>query len=209
MQKKSACPARQRASFPEHEKKQPWLSLLLEAYLVTDQGISESIQREEKQGRQLACAQGCAACCKSHETIPVYPLELMAMSWYCVEIIDGELRDKLKHQLRNLENLNSCPFLIDNSCSLHVIRPMACRNFNVFNTQCSEGEDAFYTRRADVLTPIKKYNDEAFNIMLPFYGIKNKTERRKMIKNGGMHQLAKVMRDLNWQTLADKMDAFG
>jgi len=59
-----------------------------------------------------------------------------------------------------------------------------------------------------VLTPIKKYNDDAFNIMLPFYGIKNKAERRKMIKSGGMHQLAKVMRELNWSTLADKMDAF-
>lgn len=208
MSQQSAYPAPSRVSFPEFEQRLPWLSILMDAYLITDQGISESIKREEKQGKKLACARGCATCCKSHETIPVYPLELMGMSWYATEVLDGELRERLKTQLRNLENLKSCPFLIDNACSIHAVRPMACRSFNVFNSQCSEGEDAYYTRREDVLTPIKKYNDEAFNIMLPFYGVKNKAERRKMIKTGGMHQMAKVMLDLNWSTLADKMDAF-
>ncbi len=203
-----AYPAPRRVSFAEHEERLPWLSTLMDAYMVTDQGITESIKREEKQGKKLACARGCASCCKSHETIPVYPLELMGMSWYATEIIDGELREKLKTQLRNLDTFQSCPFLIDNACSIHAVRPMACRSFNVFNKQCAEGEDAYYSRREDVLTPIKKYNDEAFNIMLPFYGVKNKTERRKMIKTGGMHQMAKVMRELNWSSLADKMDAF-
>ncbi len=208
MQQQCAYPTPERVRFPEHEQRLPWLTRLMDAYLVTDQGISEGIKREEKQGKLLACAQGCAACCKSHETIPVYPLELMGMSWYAAEVLEGELREQLKTQLRNLDTVQSCPFLINNTCSIHAVRPMACRNFNVFNKQCVIGEDAYYTRREDVLTPIKKYNDEAFNIMLPFYGIKNKAERRKMIKSGGMHQLAKVMRELNWSTLADKMDAF-
>jgi len=157
--------------------------------------------------KKLACARGCASCCKSHETIPVYPLELMGMSWYAAEVLAGELRDSLKTQLRNLQQIKSCPFLIDNACSIHAVRPMACRSFNVFNSQCREGEDAYYTRREDVLTPIQKYQDDAFNIMLPFYGVKNKAERRKMIKGGAVHQMAKVMLDLNWSALADKMDA--
>lgn len=157
----SAYPTQQRVSFPEHEKKLPGLSVFLDAYLVTDQGISEGIKREEKQGKSLACSQGCASCCQSHETIPVYPLELMAMSWYVIEVIEGELREKLKNQLRHSDDLKTCPFLINNSCSIHAVRPMACRNFNVFNTSCAEGEDAYYTRREDVLTPIKKYNDDA------------------------------------------------
>lgn len=29
-----------------------------------------------------------------------------------------------------------------------------------------------------------------------------------MIKNGGTHQLARVMRDMNWQILVEKMNAF-
>ena len=207
-QQNTAYPPPERVSFAEYEQRLPWLTLLMDAYLITDQGISEAIKREEKQGKKLACARGCAACCKSHETIPVYPLELMGMSWYATEVLEGELRERLKTQLKNLHSIQSCPFLIDNACSIHPVRPMACRSFNVFNKQCAEGEDAYYTRRQDVLTPIKKYTDDAFNVMLPFYGIKNKAERRKMIKAGGMHQMAKVMRELNWSTLADKMGAF-
>ncbi len=208
MSQAAAYPPAQRVNFNEHEQRLPWLTILLDAYLITDQGISESIKREEKQGKKLACARGCASCCKSHETIPVYPLELMGMSWYAAEVLAGETRDSLKTQLRNLEQIKSCPFLINNACSIHAVRPMACRSFNVFNSQCREGEDAYYTRREDVLTPIKKYQDDAFNIMLPFYGVKNKAERRKMIKSGAVHQMAKVMLDLNWSTLADKMDSF-
>jgi len=203
-----AYPPPERVSFPEFEQRLPWLTTLMDAYLITDQGISEAIKREEKQGKKLACDKGCASCCKSHETIPVYPLELMGISWYAAEVLAGELRQKLKEQLGQLETQQSCPFLLDNACSIHPVRPMACRSFNVFNKQCSSGEDAYYTRRKDVLTPIKKYNDDAFNIMLPFYGIKNKAERRKIIKTGGMHQMARVMRELNWSTLADKMQAF-
>ena len=168
-QQASAYPAPQRIRFPEHEKKLAWLSVLMDAYLVTDQGISEGIRREEQQGKSLACAQGCASCCESHESIPVYPLELMGMSWFAIEILEGELREQLKAQLDNLEKVKSCPFLINNTCSIHSVRPMACRNFNVFNKPCEKGEDAYYTRREDVLTPIKKYNDGAFEIMLPFY----------------------------------------
>ena len=38
---------------------------------------------------------------------------------------------------------------------------------------CTEGEDAYHTRRPDVLTPIHDYADEAFDVLLPFYGIQN------------------------------------
>ena len=75
-----------------------------------------------------------------------------------------------------------CPFLIDNACSIHPLRPLACRNYNVFGQQCAEGEDAYYTRRGDVLTPHQKNTDLAFDTMLPFYGAKNKAERRRIKK---------------------------
>jgi Fe-S-cluster containining protein len=207
-QSQMAYPPPHSIHFTEHEERLPWLTILMDAYFIIDKGISEAIKREEKQGQRLACARGCSSCCRSHETIPVYPLELMAMSWYATEMIEGEIRQKLIHQLQQLESLNTCPFLIDNACSLHIVRPIACRSFNVFNQQCAKGEDAYYTRRADVLTPIKKYMDEAYNVMLPFYGIKNKLERRKCIKTGSIHQVAKVMRELNWSSLADKMNTF-
>jgi uncharacterized protein len=150
-----------RLVFPGDEARLPWLPMLLEAYHITDRGVAEGIRREEAQGRKLACHKGCAACCRSHKTIPVYPLELMGISWCAVEKLESGVREKLKTQLSSHKSGEACLLLVDNLCSIHPMRPMACRPFNLFSQVCTEGEDAYYTRRQDVLMPIKKYTDEA------------------------------------------------
>ena len=198
----------QRVKFSEEEITFPWLSVLLDAYFAIDKGVSTAIEREQKSGREIACAKGCSSCCRTHQDIPVYPLELMGMSWYVIEKLEPPLREQLKSQLENFENIDSCPFLLDGACSIHPVRPIACRQFNVLDKACEEGEDAFHTRRKDVMQPIEHFTNEAFDIMLPFYGIKKKAERRKAIKKGALHALAKVMRDCNWETLPNKMAAF-
>lgn len=197
-----------RLSFPDDESRQAWLPLLLEACAIVDAGINEAIRREEKQGRSLACHKGCAACCRSHTTIPVYPLELIGINWYVVEKITAPAREQLTQQLRDHKKGESCPLLVENACAVHPLRPMACRQFNVFDTVCKEGEDAYYTRRADVLTPIRNYADEAFDVLLPFYGIKNSGERKRMIQNGEIHRLVKVLQEYDWPKLAERMQAF-
>lgn len=198
----------QRLSFPSDENRFPWLSILLDAYNIIDQGVSSAIGREQKQGRELACAKGCSSCCTTHQDIPVYPLELMGMSWYIIEKLQSPLREQLKQQLLNIENVNTCPFLLEGFCGIHPVRPIACRQFNVLDKACADGEDAFHTRKKDVMMPIEHFTNKAFDTMLPFYGIKRKAERRKAIKQGALHSVAKVMRDCNWQTLPEKMDAF-
>lgn len=197
-----------RLRFTPEEAAFPWLAPLLDAYHIADIGVAEGIRREEDKGKILACAKGCSACCRSHTTIPVYPLELVGMTWFAAEKIESPTRDKLKAQLRDHRNGQPCPFLMDGICSVHPMRPLACRHFNVFGRPCAEGEDAYHTRRQDVLTPIPKYKDEAFFTMLPFYGVQRKTERRKLIKSGALHQMARVLQECNWSTLADKMDEF-
>ena len=197
-----------RLSFVEDEAIHPWLASLLDAHGIADQGVAEGIAREEKQGRKLACRKGCAACCRSHKTIPVYPSELVGLSWYVTEKIHGPVRERLKAQLQSHNKGDACPFRVDDVCAVHAMRPMACRHFDVFDRVCDEGEDAYYTRRQDVLTPIKRYMDGALDAMLPFYGITKKAERRKAIEAGALHQLARMMQDLGWSTLADKMEAY-
>ncbi len=110
------------------------------------------MRREQAQGRNPACGRGCAACCRSHLTIPVYPLELIGIYWYPVEKVAGRIRDKLEKQLAEYRPNTPCPFLVDAACSIHPMRPMACRQLNVFGKVCAEGEDAYHTRRQDVLT---------------------------------------------------------
>lgn len=206
--KNQVYPPPQRLSFPEEEARFEWLPLLLEAYHIADVGVAEGVVREEKQGRVLACRKGCSACCRTHKDIPVYPLELVGMTWYATEKVAPPLRSKLKDQLWGYRQGEPCPFLVEGVCSIHPMRPLACRQFNVFGKACAEGEDPFHTRRQDVMTPIRKYIDEALFTMLPFYGVGNKGERRKMIKSGTVHQLARELQSCNWPSVADKMSEF-
>lgn len=202
----SAYPPPQRLAFPDAERALPWLALLLDAYHRIDQGVHEAVQREERQGRRLACAKGCAACCRSHLTIPIYPLELMGLYWYATERLEEPLRSSLADQLRGYVQGSPCPFLVGGACSVHPMRPIACRQFNVFDQVCAEGEDAWYSRPQDVMKPIRRFSDQAFDRMLPFYGVKAKHERREAVKTGRIHALAKVLQALDWTKLAQRMD---
>jgi len=202
----SAPGANVRLSFPQDEPRHPWLAPLLEAYHLVDRGVAEGIARAARQGRRLACAKGCAACCRSHLTIPVYPLELVGIYWYATERLAEPVRGRLKEQLRNHASGAPCPFLVDEACSIYPLRPMACRQFNVFDRVCAEREDAFHTRPQDVLVPDRRRTDAAFFELLPFYGVKGKRERRDALKKGLQHALAKVLQEQDWPKLAGRMD---
>jgi len=195
-----------RLSFPQDEQRQPWLAPLLEAYHLIDLGVAEGVARAARQGRRLACAKGCAACCRAHLTIPVYPLELVGIYWYVTERLEEPVRSRLKAQLRAHVSGAPCPFLVDEACSIHPLRPMACRQFNVFDRVCAEGEDAFHTRPQDVLVPDRRRVDAAFFELLPFYGVKGKRERRDTLKKGLQHALAKVLQEQDWAKLAGRME---
>ncbi len=198
----------QRLSFPDDERAHYWLPMLLEAYYIVDDGITKTIQRESKKGRRLACGKGCSSCCKTHKTIPVYPLELVGISWYVTEKITNPERKVIKRQLKSYKEGDPCPFLVDRLCSVHPMRPIACRQFNVFGKVCAEDEDPYYTRRKDVLIPIKEYVDQSFFIMLPFYGVSEESERLKLIKSRAVHQLVKLMQTCNWKSLSDRIEDF-
>jgi Fe-S-cluster containining protein len=194
-----------RRSFPE-EKESPWLSMLLDAYHIINKGIAKAIEAEGKRGRKLACEEGCSNCCSTHRDIPIYPLELMGISWYVAEKLTGDVRDILKQQLADYKWADHCPFLIEGSCSIHSMRPMACRQFNVFTKQCEEGEDPYYTRNDDVLPPVKKYVDQAFFIMLPFHGVEKESEKIKAVESGALNKTVKVLQECNWRLLAERME---
>ena len=190
---------------PEDEKHLPWLSMLLDAYHIIDKGIAASIEAEREKGRKLACAKGCSSCCVTHKDIPLYPLELQGLIWYVTGKISGPDREVLASQLSHFTRDRACPFLIEGACSIHPIRPMACRQFNVFIKPCDEGEDPFHTRRHDVMDPVKRHVDQAFFIMLPYHGIEKESDRIKFIEAGEMHKMVRELHGCNWKALAEKM----
>jgi uncharacterized protein len=191
-----------RLRFPEDEKRQPWLPLLLEIQYLTNQGVASAIKAD---GRMLACGRGCASCCRTHTDIPVYPLELMGIAWYTTDMLTGDLRDRVRAQLQQHRDLGACPFLVGEACAIHPLRPMACRQFNVFVTVCAAGEDAFHTRRGDVLQPDAKRKDEALREMLRHHNVKDARERRRLVESGEVHRLAQSLREMRWETLAARM----
>lgn len=204
----SAYPSPERLHFDD-ERRLAWLGPLLDAYHRIDQGVHEGVRREELRGRRLACSNGCSACCRTHLTIPIYPLELMGLYWYCGERLEGALRRRIQSKLEGFVGGAACPFLVDAACAVHPMRPIACRQFNVFDRVCAEGEDAFHSRRGDVLTPLRRYADEAYDLMLPFYGVTDRRERKAAIKTGRIHALARVLQEFDWTKLAQRMGQGG
>ncbi len=198
-----------RIRFQDDEKKLPWLPLLLDAYAVIDDGISRVIsETEKKRGVMLACGKGCGNCCSTHRDIPVYPLELVGIYWFIIEKVSQPLRAVLKGKLLGHHKGDPCPFLVEGACSIHPLRPAACRQFNVFGEKCGEGEDAYYTRRSDVLTPRREYTDRAFSIMMPFYGVTGKKEIERAVRTRMIDSLARVLQLCNWQELPVRMEEF-
>ncbi|MBU3914234.1 YkgJ family cysteine cluster protein [bacterium] len=202
---KDSYPEPHRLSFPLEETRIKWLPMLLDTYFIADKGVHEGIGRQLKKGRKLACAKGCSTCCRAHTKIPVYPLELTGLYWYITDKTQGDLRSKLRVSLENHGKGDPCPMLIEGTCAVHPMRPQACRHFNVFDKVCEEGEDAYYTRREDVLTPIKRSRDEALSNMLPFHKITSRSQRREAMKTGLIHSHAHVLQEVEWALLSKRM----
>ncbi len=172
-----------RLHFPEDEKKLAWLPMLLDAYAIADTGIAVAIREEEKNHKKkLACGKGCGNCCEHQKDLPLYPHELVGIYWYVSEKMTPPERDVLRDRLEKHKAGSSCPFLMDGSCSIHPVRPVGCRQFNVFTATCLPGEDPYYTRRNDVLEPIADYKDRAFAAVIPFYNFKKERDHSAAIR---------------------------
>lgn len=197
-----------RLKFPEDEARYAWLSLLLDGLALFDKGTALGIQRaKRKQIRPVACREGCSNCCQVNTDIPVYPLELAGIYWFVIEKLGDPLRGKLKTQLMVHEGKPPCPFLIDNSCAIYPLRPGVCRLFVVFGRPCSPGEDAYHSRKEDVLTPLEEFKNQAFFVMLPFYGITGDEDRTRAVQNRVIHSRVLNLLGCDWKNLAEKMEA--
>lgn len=120
--------------------------------------VDLAIKRELKKGASITCKKGCGVCCC--QLVPLSPPEAFFLADYIntlpperKELIWNKLqkikeamaRKGLIKRLLNVENTGEhkalggdyfqmglpCPFLEDNSCSIHQIRPFSCREYNV------------------------------------------------------------------------------
>lgn len=146
--------------------------MLLDSYAIADASIASAIDQEEKRRQvKLACGKGCGNCCKHQTDLPYYPHEMVGIYWYVLEKMTVAERARLKDNLAVHTSNSPCPFLVDGSCAIHPMRPIGCRQFNVFSAPCLPGEDPFFTRRDAVLTPLVEDTDRAFAVVIPMYNL--------------------------------------
>jgi len=197
--------------FPADEAKHPWLPVLLRMHALVDAGIAAAVTAEERRrGVRRACSRGCDVCCRTQGDIPVFQLELAGISWYGAEKLAGAVRASVRAGLGgHAPGARACPFLVERACAVHPVRPTACRLFTVFGRPCTEGEDPFHARRADMLAPPPGLLARAYRVMLPFHGVTEPKDQDAWLERGMVRSLAANLPDCNWSSLARLMDAAG
>ncbi|MGC8810086.1 MAG: YkgJ family cysteine cluster protein [bacterium] len=122
--------------------------------------VELAIRREMQKGAKVSCQKGCGICCC--QLVPLSPPEAFFFADYMRSLplerreelerrfclIREAMRDKgLMGRLEKIEDTGEhktlgekyfqmglpCPFLEDNSCSIHPIRPFSCREYNVIS----------------------------------------------------------------------------
>jgi Fe-S-cluster containining protein len=135
------------------------LSDLVDAmHALTSGVVALAVAREAREGRTLSCKAGCGVCCC--QLVPLAPAEAFYMVERLLTLPEAERQSILERFRANearlaetglLGQINSlgatddqnrvacaymeqrlpCPFLVDQSCSIHAWRPIACREYNV------------------------------------------------------------------------------
>lgn len=201
---------RRRLNFPEDEAGNPWLSMLLDAYAVVDAGVTEALARHvEREPRdRVACSRGCAPCCVDND-VPVLLLEAVGLEWFVLHKATRENKAavlKAIHEFPRRRNTGAgCPFLRERSCLVYVMRPIACRNFVVFNTPCAYGEDATETRPQEVLKPKGARLRQAFRYMLPYYGFTEEGAVDGSVSESCLLKVIGSMHLVDWSGLAGSL----
>lgn len=190
------------------EARLPWLPLLTRMHRTVDAGVEAAVRAEERRrGARRACRRGCSVCCRHQSDIPAFPLELTGISWYCAERLEGSARAAVRAQLGRHVRGGPCPFLIDDACAVHPVRPAACRLFTVFGRPCAEGEDPYHARRADLLAPPPGLLARAWREMLPFHGATDPQDQREWLERRLVDALAVNLPACDWRSLVRVMDA--
>jgi hypothetical protein len=55
------------------------------------------------------------------------------------------------------------------------------------------------------MDPVKKHVDQAFFVMLPYYGVEKESERKKIVDTGSFHRMVRDLHQCTWHELAAKM----
>lgn len=80
---------------------------------------------QDKQSEHLHCRKGCSDCCQAGD----YPLSQLELEYLMqgYASLDFVKRKQIQNNFKNIKKGGTCPFLINNECSLYDFRPIVCR----------------------------------------------------------------------------------
>ncbi|QJB56507.1 YkgJ family cysteine cluster protein [Pseudodesulfovibrio sp. zrk46] len=187
--------------FPEDEAVLPWLSMLLDAYDITNENVRTVMEKDIQSGLSVACSSGCGMCC-SCEPIPLTSLELSGIIWFIRRKMYLGPRQRIEESIKRFSGKVGCPMLIDEKCSIYPMRPIACRHFNVYERTCEPGEEVMDTRPEHVLKPDHDKAQAAYRAMLPYYGITDpKLQEAALQQNYLFKNCSVFMHMVDWDAL--------
>ncbi len=150
---------RLRGNMPVPSSSMRLSELAWNAMSIDERLIGMSVASEAKQGREVSCRKGCGACCR--QAVPVSPAEAWMLADVVAAFPPARkvlvlsrfaaARDKLEAEGFGSRSLSgtatdndvltlgldyfklgiACPFLEDESCSIHPHRPSSCREYLV------------------------------------------------------------------------------
>lgn len=131
------------------------------AQRITMLHVDQAVEIEQKEGREVSCKRGCAACCR--QLVPISAPEAFRLADHVLSLDDrtrdmflgridaaesaieaaglvqeleaiasgGAPEDVKALAARYFERWIACPFLHEESCTVHAERPLVCRDYLV------------------------------------------------------------------------------
>lgn len=197
-----------RQKYPKDEIHYPWLSILLDTYHLIDIEYAKYIDEDQKKkNKRIVCKKGCHACCIK-PFVPISQPEIQGISWYVIENLKGLLRNQIKEQLKMFNKIGHCPFLVDKTCAIYPVRPIACRVFFVYTKPCLPDEDLLSSRLFDILPPNREISKKSALILFPLLGITEPDKQLEAFENGLLLELSRPMHGRDWSVISEGMKLF-
>ncbi len=114
------------------------LMAMMKAALARVEKLVARVNAVAPPPRPIACGPGCPYCC--HVRLTASPPEILLIAAHIKSTWPADRQAAMMRKLANLDRLTHglddetreamrlpCPMLLDNSCSIHEVRPISCR----------------------------------------------------------------------------------
>lgn len=171
------------------------------------QNVDEIIDKElTEHGADIACKKGCDNCCK-HIGFPILEPEAFAIAAHIKEQANNEINQTIRKQIDQYEpGQQECPFLVDTTCGVYAVRPLACRTHYIHGETCTPEDVTSDNRINDIHRYPESDMVEAHLPLMDCYGIKGREQQVIAFCSGVVEMASMPMNSINWRGILDHIE---